>query len=334
MENVILPHFGQQAGAQAAFPSTQQIIFETEFRRRTRDLSLVDKLCSHNWKGRFRGHGVEIRRPVMPLLKSRKRRPGDPVIYQELQGKDETFRINRMRDLAFHIAVESELFCPQNLESKMNKEAQAQFAEDRDLEFFADAPFKAHRCNRGNFAGIKSGMYELGTATAPLYIFKTDAEAAAKRATLEHTASATEAITNMVAALEEWPGGSMGEVKVVVPTCIQNRLINSELKYADQMGDQLSVLRKGIKYIGDIAGANIIGCNQMPMWDVDAANGLPKRFLCMFLNTQALEFVDEINIDENMKDKDQYGIFYRTLGIYDWFASYPELMGYAVIALG
>lgn len=270
----------------------------------------------------------------MPLLKSKKRRPGDPVVYQELQGKDEVFTINRERDIAFHIRIEDNLFCPQNLDSKMNKEAQAQFTEDRDLEFFADIPFKSHAANAGNAAGIRSGMYELGTATAPLYIYKTDAEAAAARATKTHTASATEAITNMVAALEEWPGGSMGEVKVVVPTCIQNRLINSELKYADAMGDQLSVLRKGVKYIGDIAGANIIGCNQMPMWAEDSDNSLPKRFLCMFLNTQAIEFVDEITIDENMKDKDQYGMFYRSLGIYDWFASYPELMGYAVIALG
>lgn len=327
-----LPTFGGQPGVAPAFPSTQQIIFETEFRRRTRDLSLVDKICSHNWKGRFRSSGVQIRRPVMPLLKSKKRRPGDPVVYQELQGKDEVFTINRERDLAFHIRVEDDLFCPQNLESKMNKEAQAQFAEDRDLEFFADAPFKAHHLNRGNEAGVKSGMYELGTAVNPLYIFKTDSEAAAKKASLTHTASATEAISSMVAALEEWPGGSMGEVKVIVPTCIQNRLINSELKFADQMGDQCSVLRKGVKYIGDIAGANIIGCNQLPMWG--ASGSLPKRFLCMFLNTQALEFVDEITIDENMKDKDQYGTFYRSLGIYDWFASYPELMGYAVIALG
>lgn len=329
-----LPYFGQQPGTQAAFPSTQQIIFETEFRRRTRDLSLIDKLTSHNFKGRFRNSGFQIRRPVMPLLKSKKRRPGDPVVYQELQGKDEVFTINRERDIAFHINVEDKLFCPQNLDSRMNREAQAQFTEDRDLEFFADIPFKSHTANCGNAAGIRSGMYELGTSTEPLYVYKTDSEAAAARATKTHTASATEAITNMVAALEEWPGGSMGEVKVVVPTCIQNRLINSELKYADRMGDQLSVLRKGIKYIGDVAGANVIGCNQMPMWNEDTENDLPKRFLCMFLNTQAIEFVDEITIDENMKDKDQYGMFYRSLGIYDWFASYPELMGYAIIALG
>lgn len=329
-----LPYFGQQPGTQAAFPSTQQIIFETEFRRRTRDLSLIDKLTSHNFKGRFRNSGFQIRRPVMPLLKSKKRRPGDPVVYQELQGKDEVFTINRERDIAFHINVEDKLFCPQNLDSRMNREAQAQFTEDRDLEFFADIPFKSHTANCGNAAGIRSGMYELGTSTEPLYVYKTDSEAAAARATKTHTASATEAITNMVAALEEWPGGSMGEVKVVVPTCIQNRLINSELKYADRMGDQLSVLRKGIKYIGDVAGVNVIGCNQMPMWNEDTENDLPKRFLCMFLNTQAIEFVDEITIDENMKDKDQYGMFYRSLGIYDWFASYPELMGYAIIALG
>lgn len=119
-----------------------------------------------------------------------------------------------------------------------------------------------------------------------------------------------------------------------MPTCVQNRLLNSELKYADRMGDAMSVLRKGVKYIGTIAGANILGCNQLPYWKASTSDSLPNRFMCLVVNSRAIEYVDEVIIDENLKDKDKYGNFYRTLGIYDWFARYPELFGYGVVALG
>lgn len=320
------------AGFPTNFPGTQQIIYETEFRRRLRDLSVVDKITSKSWKGRFRNVGTKITIPCLPLVETHKRKPGDPVKYQNLVGSKEEFEINRMRDCAFHVDIEDNLFAPQNLESAVNKEARAQFAEDRDLEFFADIYAKCHSANCGSEAGIRHGTYDLGTITAPVKLYKTDKEA--NEATGDHNLSATEFITNLVATIEEWPGGNQGNLTVLVPTCIQNRLINSELKRADMMGDALSVLRKGVKYIGEIAGATIIGCNQLPWWKADTANSLGQRFLCMVVNSQAIEYVDEVIIDENLKDKDQYGNFYRTLGIYDWFARYPELFGYGIASLG
>lgn len=326
------PTFGAQPGVAGNFPSTQQLIFETEFRRRLRDLSVVDKITSKTWKGRFRNTGVQIRIPCLPLVETHRRRPGDPVRYQELKGSEEVFTINRERDVAFHVQVEDSLFAPQNLESAVNKEARAQFAEDRDVEFFNDIYAKCHECNCGNEAGVRHGDYDVGAATAPVWLYKTDGDANASDK--EHKCSATEFVANLAAMIKEWPGGKTGSLTVLVPTCIQNRLINSELKYADRMGDQMSVLRKGVDYVGEIAGATVLGCNQLPWWKADEGEGLPKRFLCLVVNSEAIEYVDEVVIDENIKDKDQYGNFYRTLGIYDWFARYPELFGYGVCAIG
>lgn len=329
-----MPTFMQQPGRGANFPSTQQIIFETEFRRRLRDLSVVDKITSKTWKGRFRNTGTEIRIPCLPLVKTNKRKPGDRVVYQNLKGADETFKIGRERDVAFHVEVEDNIFAPQNLDSVVNVEARSQLAEDKDLEFFADIYAKCHAANCGNAAGVRHAAYDVGSALAPVYLYKTDGEAASAGGAADHRFSATEFVSFLSAMIEEWPGGSQGELTVLMPTCIQNRLLNSELKYADRMGDQCSVLRKGVKYLGDIAGAHIIGCNQLPWWNADPTNKLPKRFCCMVVNSQAIEYVDEVIIDENLKDKDEYGFFYRTLSIYDWFARYPELFGYGVCALG
>lgn len=329
-----MPYFGAQPGVGANLPSTQHIIFETEFRRRLRDLSVVDKITSKSWKGRFRNTGVQIRIPCLPLVKTNKRRPGDPVVYQDLKGSDEVFTIDRERDVAFHVEVEDNLFSPQNMESEINKEARAQFAEDRDTEFFADIYAKCNVHNQGSTAGVRHGTYDLGTATAPVYLYKTDGEAATAGGAAAHKFSATEFVTNLVATIEEWPGGSQGDLTVLMPTCVQNRLLNSELKYADRMGDAMSVLRKGVKYIGTIAGANILGCNQLPYWKASTSDSLPNRFMCLVVNSRAIEYIDEVIIDENLKDKDKYGNFYRTLGIYDWFARYPELFGYGICALG
>ena len=333
--NTNIPYFGAQPGIGANFPGTQHIIFETEFRRRLRDLSIVSKITSQSWKGRFRNSGVQIEIPCLPLVKTHKRKPGDKVVYQNLKGAKETFTINRERDVAFHVEIEDNIFAPQNLDSVINKEAQAQMTEDKDYEFFADIPFKCHAANCGNAAGVRYGSYELGTAVAPVHLFKTDAECAAATVPDGHKkCTATEFVSRLVATVKQWPGGSQGELKVIVPSTLQQLLINSELKYADQMGDQMSVLRKGVDYIGDIAGASLIGCDQLPMWDGVSTSNLPMRHLCMVVNSKAIEYVDEVVFDENLKDKDQYGNFYRTLHIYDWFARYPELFGYGIVAIG
>ena len=179
-----------------------------------------------------------------------------------------------------------------------------------------------------------SGAYDLGSALNPVKLFKTDTDARSAGGRASHCFTATEFMTFLTGALKEWPIAAQGDLRIVVPTVLQTLLINSELKYADAMGDSMSVLRKGTNYIGDIDGASIIGCNQLPMWRADVANSLPKRFLVMVLNTKAIQFVDEMIINEKMKDKDQYGFFYRTLNILDWMVDYPELMGYGIVTLG
>jgi len=317
----------------ANFPGTQAVIME-EWRARTRAASVLDKCSSTDWKGRFLHVGTTIERPVLPIIKVNDRKPGDLVKYQKLVGKSETFRINRELEVAYHIEIEDEAFSMKNLDSALNKEAHASLAERRDLKFFADAPYKCNALNCGNEAGVVSGAYDLGSALAPVKLFKTDTDARSAGGRASHCFTATEFMTFLTGALKEWPIAAQGDLRIVVPTVLQTLLINSELKYADAMGDSMSVLRKGTNYIGDIDGASIIGCNQLPMWRADVANSLPKRFLVMVLNTKAIQFVDEMIINEKMKDKDQYGYFYRTLNILDWMVDYPELMGYGIVTLG
>jgi hypothetical protein len=317
-------HFMAGAGEAPNFPGTQAII-QDEWRRRVRAASVMDKCVSTDWKGRFKGVGTTIERPVLPIVKVNDRKPGDPVKYQDLKGESETFTINRMMDVAYHIDIEDQVFSMKNLESAANKEAQAAMAEHRDLKFFADIYSKCDSANCGANAGVVSGLYNLGTSADPIKLFKSDS-----KVTAANDCTATEFITRLTGALKEWPAAKEGDVRIVCHSWVKTLLINSELKYANEMGDQLSVLRKGTEYIGNIDGASIIGCDQLPMW----GSGTDKMFLVMAFNTKAIQFVDEFLINEKLKDKDQYGDFYRSLSIYDWFADYPELFGYGFIQKG
>ena len=181
-----------------------------------------------------------------------------------------------------------------------------------------------------------SGVFNLGAATSPIYLYRSDSDAATARTRATDprptAAVATEFLTRGTGALREWPIAKEGDVRIVCHSCVKSLLINSELKYADHMGDQMSVLRKGTEYVGQLDGADIITCNQLPIWE--AGSGLPKRFLVMFVNNKAIQFADEFLINEKLKDKDWYGDFYRSLNICDWFADYPELFGYGIVAIG
>lgn len=328
-------HFMAQPGVAPNFPGTQAII-QDEWRRRVRAASVMDKCVSTDWKGRFKGVGTTIERPVLPLVKVNSRKPGDIVSYQDLKGDSETFTINRMYDVAYHIDIEDSLFSMKNLESAANKEAMAALAERRDLDFFADIYSKCDATNTGANAGVVSGLFNLGAATTPIYLYRSDSDAttAKTRGTNPRTtaAVATEYLTRGTGGLKEWPIAKEGDIRIVCHSWVKSVLINSELKYADHMGDQMSVLRKGTEYVGSLDGADIITCNSLPIWPEDS--GLPKRFLVLFINTKAVQFVDEFQINEKLKDKDWYGDFYRSLNICDWFADYPELFGYGIVAMG
>lgn len=314
----------QQPGQAPNLPGTQAII-QDEWRRRVRAASVMDKCVSTDWKGRFKGVGTTIERPVLPLIKVNDRKRGDPVKYQDLKGASETFTINKMMDVAYHIDVEDDVFSMKNLESAANKEAQASMAEYRDLKFFADIFTKCDSANQGANAGVVSGLYNLGTASAPVSLKKLDSQV-----TGANDCTATEFMTRLTATLKEWPIAKEGDIRIVCHSWVKTQLINGELKYADHMGDQMSVLRKGTDYIGDIDGASIIGCDQLPMW----GSGSEKKFLVMAFNTKGVQFVDEFLINEKLKDKDQYGDFYRSMNIYDWFADYPELFAYGYVTKG
>lgn len=315
---------------QPNFPATQQEIYETEFRKRFRDKSILPMITNREWEGRFRKTGQTIHVPVLPLIHTNVTKPGEKVKYQEPKGAEEVFTINRERYFAFKLEDEDKIFSKLDLESPLIAEGTRQMSEDVEAEFFADVPSKVHVCNQGNTSGFKSASFDLGSAVNPVTLYKTGTACDAATS-VTHRNVAPDYIVSCINALNEMPGGLDTKPFVIVPVAVANVIQTSELKRADWMGDAESALRKSVRFLGELNGANIIVDNQIPMWR--ASGGDPAKYLIFFGDTSAVTFADEARVKDKLQSVEEWGEFHRSKMIYDWFVRYPERIGCGYVTI-
>lgn len=305
---------------QLNFPATQQEIYETTFKTRFRDKSILPRITNRNYEGKFRKKGTKINVPILPIIETHKTKVGEKVKYQEPKGASESFTINRERYFAFKMEDEDKIFSSMDLESPLITEANRQMAEDVEQEFLADIIYKVHPANTGVEAGIRSGSYNLGTGAAPVRLFKTETAMGASAGQL-----APDYLVACINALNEMPGGLDTKPFVIIPTAVANVVQTSELKRADWMGDASSVMRKSVQFLGEINGAMIIVDNQLPMWR--ATSSKAACFAIFFGDSSAVAFADEARVKGKLESVEEWGEFHRSKMIYDWFTIYPERIG-------
>lgn len=305
---------------QLNFPATQQEIYETTFKTRFRDKSILPRITNRGYEGKFRKKGTTINVPILPIIETHKTVVGEKVKYQEPKGASEKFTINRERYFAFKLEDEDKIFSSMDLESPLITEANRQMAEDVEKEFLADIIYKVHASNTGKTAGIRSGSYDLGTNAAPVRLWKNNTVMGASAGQL-----APDYLVACINTLNEMPGGLDTKPFVIIPTAVANVLQTSELHRADWMGDAQSVMRKSVQFLGELNGATIIVDNQLPMWaktDSEAA-----QFAIFFGDSSAIAFADEARVKGKLESVEEWGEFHRSKMIYDWFVTYPERIG-------
>ena len=305
---------------QLNFPATQQEIYETTFKTRFRDKSILPRITNRGYEGKFRKKGTTINVPILPIIETHKTVVGEKVKYQEPKGASEKFTINRERYFAFKLEDEDKIFSSMDLESPLITEANRQMAEDVEKEFLADIIYKVHASNTGKTAGIRSGSYDLGTNAAPVRLWKNQTAMGTSDGQL-----APDYLVACINTLNEMPGGLDTKPFVIIPTAVANVLQTSELHRADWMGDAQSVMRKAVQFLGELNGATSIVDNQLPMWaktTTDAA-----QFAIFFGDSSAIAFADEARVKGKLESVEDWGEFHRSKMIYDWFVTYPERIG-------
>ena len=315
---------------QQNFAGTQQEIYTTGFRKRFRDKSILPAITNKEWEGSFKKKGTTIHVKIPPLIQTHKTQPGEKIKYQEPKSGEETFTIGRERYYAFKLEDEDKIFSTEDLDSECVGEGTRQMAEDIECEFLADVYSKCHTANQGNTAGFRSGVFQLGTSTNPVALYKTTELCKDSSETYKNVAP--DFLVGAINCLCEMPGGLDSTPFIVIPTAIANLVQTSELKRADWMGDAESVLRKSVRYLGQLNGANIIVDNQLPMWR--ASGSTAAKFCILFGDTSAITFADEARVKSNLESVEEWGSFHRSKEIYDWFVRYPERLGCGFVKIG
>lgn len=305
---------------QLNFPATQQEIYETTFKTRFRDKSILPRITNRGYEGKFRKKGTTINVPILPIIETHKTVVGEKVKYQEPKGASEKFTINRERYFAFKLEDEDKIFSSMDLESPLITEANRQMAEDVEKEFLADIIYKVHASNTGKTAGIRSGSYDLGTNAAPVRLWKNQTVMGTSDGQL-----APDYLVACINTLNEMPGGLDTKPFVIIPTAVANVLQTSELHRADWMGDAQSVMRKSVQFLGELNGATIIVDNQLPMWA--KTTSAAAQFAIFFGDSSAIAFADEARVKGKLESVEEWGEFHRSKMIYDWFVTYPERIG-------
>ena len=199
------------------------------------------------------------------------------------------------------------------LEPETAKGAAAQIAEDIEAEFFAECGDMAHASNVGANAGVKSGIYNLGTAAAPQIL------------SAKNTAAYISQFFSVIA--EQNVSSGDGTKSVVIPEWARHYLVNSpDLKDASAIGEKSSLRTNRL---GMIFGIEVY-TSTIPA-PIDVAGQTYKAWPFFACTKSALNFVVALNEVKAKEPSDMMGTNVTGVVLYDWGNVRSEgiAMGYA-----
>lgn len=309
-------------------PGTQPGNSVGHFRRRFRERSILGRITNRNYDAsQFKGKGSVLTIPDTPVITTRKTRMGQPVEYEEVKTGAHFMVIDRERYWGVKIEDEDKIFANFDIESPIVQEADQQLAEDTEDELVSDVLYKTHEANQGANAGIKSGIYNLGTALNPVTLYKTEVARNGRAGAI-----ATDHFADFANVIGEQPGGVGPGAFIVCPGAVAGVLQKSEMQRADWMGTAQSLLRRPVEFLGDISGMTVIASNRLPIFP--ATGGSPAVFPILFGDKRAISFAEIFRFRDKMTDIREWGSFHRAKMIYDWYVDRSEFLGVSFVTIG
>ncbi len=285
------------------------------------DKLFMNRLCNRDFEGEIKEQGDVVKLRKLPAGKTFKYKKGMTLPHVDMVTEEDSFPINRARAWAFKIdTVDKLLTDMKDGTSKIQEQFDKQLAEDIEVDFLSDVPSRCHVKNQGLTAGNRSESYNLGSVVTPLGISKATQTVANKSAAVDAVAAAA-------ATLEEQPGGMGDDPWIVLPVWFNLRIQTGELKAANLAGDNVSLLRKGVTEVGQLAGFTVYTSNLISFATQDIGGTATKCFNIMFGDRKGITYADQITQSEVKGIENGFGQKFQALHTYDWKAAYPTRFG-------
>lgn len=309
-------------------PGTQPGMTVGHFRRRFRDRSILPRITNRNYDASsFKGKGSVLAIPDTPVVETRKTRIGEHLKYDEPKTGAHFMVIDRERYWGVKIEDEDKVFASFDIEAPIVAEADKQMAEDVEEEFVGDVLGKCHEANTGNGAGIKSGIYNLGTAQSPVTIFKSERARGGQTGVV-----AADLFEDMAGVLGEVPGGLGDGAFILCPTAVGNVYKKGFATNAAMSTIAADVMKRSVEFLPNVGSMEVISSNRLPVFPAAGAN--PALFPIIFGDRRAITFAEIFRFRSKLETIEQWGSFHRCKMIYDWYVDRPEFFGVAWVNIG
>lgn len=276
--------------------------------------SVYGDISNTDYQGDIGGMGDKVTINTAPTITVSNYVAGSGVTYQAPTPSSQDLLIDKGKYFAFQINDVLEYQAKPNLMDIFSTDAAEQMRIAVDSNVVYNTFNKCDPANMGAVAGVKSGLFNLGTDAAPITLT---------------AANVLQKILELASVLDEQNVPSSDRWLCIDPLT-RTLLLQSNLAQAQFMGDAKSPVRNGL--IGEIDRFKVYVTNQLPVgtagtatpWvsgdgtetSVTSAGTVLKRRAIIAGHKSALTFASQITKMETVRNTADFGDYIRSLNVY------------------
>lgn len=280
--------------------------------------TVLAAISNTNYEGEIKKHGDTVIIRTIPTLTIRDYEATGPITVERPSSNVIQLLIDKGKYFAAILDDVMRVQADMDLLDMWADDASEQLKIAIDTQVLAAIPAQVDAANKGTTAGKISGDINLGKATAPITVGPADGVGIVGILSL---------LIDMGVCLDEQNVPEPGRW-AILPAWAVGTLLKSDLRQADAMGDDTSVLRNG--RVGTIARFNVYQSNLLPT----ATEGTDKAFHILAGHNTGLTFASQLTEMETLRVESTFGTLMRGLQVYGFKVLKPESIVDAYVIRG
>lgn len=268
------------------------------------DATVLGDITNTDYEGEIKSQGDKVYVRQTPTLTIRDYSKGQTLIVEKPTAPALTLNIDRAKYFSFVVDDIDKYQSDINVMNDWASDASEQMKTAIDTLVLGTIYASAHAKNKGTTAGVKSGLFNLGTTGAAIQLTK---------------ANILEYLVDCGTVLDEQNVPESGRF-VILPPWACGMVKKGDLKDASVSGDGQSILRNG--RIGMIDRFTIYRSNLLP-----TASDTGTKYHVMFGHKVATTFAAQMTEMESLKGESTFGTIVRGLNVFGFNVLKTEGLG-------
>jgi hypothetical protein len=305
------------AGGQPVLRAYNPKKYSGKFLRKFYEACILSHISNTEYQGEIKDYGDSVIIRTVPDIQVYDYENGQTIKYEAYGTDYVTLDIDRGKYWAFVTrTVDLKQSDLKSFVEEWTSNAVTRAKIAIEKEVFGEVYVDADSANAGVSAGALSGLWNMGSQTAPRTVSESDI---IRFITEAGTVLDEQNIPNE----DRW---------MVVPMWFANMCINSELVKANEMGDDKSLLRKGQDKLGTIDRFEMFRSNCMADGKADVTTPDTVSYTnVIFGNKAALTFAAQLTENETLPNPNGFGKLHRGLTVYGFEVIQPKALGHACL---